>query len=249
MQCGQLESVVSERQNAEVWRVTRERRPKWPSATFLAALEEQELRDLVCYGELVEFRKGTPLIIRGEQKFDVFLLLDAVVKVTAPLDNEGEVLLAVRMGGDIVGEIAFADEQPRTATVTACGPVLAVRLDRHDLRAAINRHPRAGESLMSAITRKFRGSLERHIEISSFPPRVRVARALLVMAVEYGYKTEKGTSVGVSLTRTELGTLVGVSESTVQRALRALEREDLVKSSGRQQFLIPDMAALRRATL
>jgi CRP/FNR family transcriptional regulator, cyclic AMP receptor protein len=76
----------------------------------------------------MRFRKGQTLISEGEQADDIFLLLDASVKVSAQLDAGGRALLAIRIGGDVVGEIAAMDGGTRSATVSACGhePVIAV---------------------------------------------------------------------------------------------------------------------------
>ena len=110
----------------------------------------------------------------------MFLLLDAIVKVTAQMDEGGTALLAVRLGGDIVGEIALVDGQGRTATVSACGndPVTAVRVSHNEFRGLLNRHPDAAISLASAIGRKFRSATRRRIDSTGCEAKVRLARAL-----------------------------------------------------------------------
>jgi CRP/FNR family cyclic AMP-dependent transcriptional regulator len=229
----------------DAWRTAQRCRAEWPRASFLAELEVPVLRDFLSAGEIVEFRKGDALISEGDSAVDVFLLLDASVKVTAQLDSGGYALLAVRVGGDIVGEIAVVDGGERTATVRACRhePVVAVRLGRSDLRGLLARHPDAAMSLASAISRKLRAATRRRVDISGCTAKVCMARALLEIAEDYGHPTDRSTFIGVNLTQIELGTLVGVSETTAQRALRELRKEGVVVSEGRR-LLVPDMAAL-----
>jgi len=74
------------------------------------------LRDVLSTGELVWFRKGDALLREGDPASDVFLLLDASVKVTAQLDDGGRALIAIRAGGDIVGEIIEGGERCRLRT-------------------------------------------------------------------------------------------------------------------------------------
>jgi CRP/FNR family cyclic AMP-dependent transcriptional regulator len=233
-------------QNHDAWKIAQESAPKWPRASFLAKLKEPVKRDFLTSGELVNFRKGEALIREGEAASDVFLLLDAIVKVTARLDAGGQALLAVRAGGDAVGEIAFLDEVPRTATVSASGnqPSFAVRLDQGTLSDLLARHPGAAKLLTSAIIRKFRSATQRRVDISGCKSKVCMARALLEIAEDCGHSAEGGTFIGVNLTQMELGTLVGVSESTAHRALRALRRDKVIVSTG-QRLLVPDMAMLR----
>jgi CRP-like cAMP-binding protein len=239
---------VQGQQDAEAWQIIQDGRAEWPPATFLATLQSQELLDLACRGEVVKFPKGTSLISEGKEETHVFLLLDAIVKVTAPLGGGRSALLAVRMGGDIVGEIAFTDGGRRTATVTACGhnPVIALRLDRGALREVLDLHPSMEMSLTSAIARKLRASTRRRVDFSGSPPSDRLARALLELAEDYGHRTSNGTFISVNLTQIELGTLIGVSEKTAQRVMAELRDAGLVVSAGRR-LRIPDLPALRRA--
>jgi CRP-like cAMP-binding protein len=77
--------------------------------------------------------------------------------------------------------------------------------------------------------------------------KVGMARVVLELAEDYGYPVERGgLLVTVNVTQIELGTLVGVGETTAQRALRDLKKDGLVVSSGRR-LLIPSVTALRSA--
>jgi len=237
---------VSGRQNRTAWEFAQKCRSTWPRTTFLATLEQKALRDLVCCGNLERFAKGTPLIREGEKESDVLLLLRAVVKVTARLDSGDSGLLAVRVGGDVMGEIAYTDGGVRTATVTACrNEAVAVRICPDVLRDTLKRHPDASRSLTSVITRRFRTSTQRCIDISGAPPWRRLGRALLEVGDDYGVQTSAGTLIGVGLSQAELGTLVGVAEKTVQRALGELRERGLVETSGRQHYTLLDQEKLR----
>jgi CRP/FNR family transcriptional regulator, cyclic AMP receptor protein len=214
----------------------------------LAGLDPAVLRDFLDAGELKQFSTGDDLMCEGDPGGDTFLLLDASVKVTGRLDDGGAALLAIRLGGDIVGEIALVDGKPRTATVSACGvgPGTAVRIGHDAFHELLNDHPAAAVSLASAIGRKLRSATRRHIDSTRCPPKVRFARALLELAEDYGHLGRGGTIISVNLTRIELGTLVGVGKTTAERALRELKRDGLVKDTGRR-LLVPDLAALRDA--
>jgi CRP/FNR family cyclic AMP-dependent transcriptional regulator len=231
---------------ANAWQIAQRHRERWPRASFLTGLDPPVLRDFLDAGELTWFDAGDELMHEGEQAADMFLLLDAVVKVTAQMDEGGTALLAVRLGGDIVGEIALVDGQGRTATVSACGhdPVTTVRVSHDEFHGLLNRHPAAAVSLASAIGRKFRSATRRRIDSTGCEAKVRLARALLELAEDYGHPGHRGTLIGVNLTRIELGTLVGVGETTARRALRELKQDGLVKDTGRR-LLVPGLAALR----
>jgi CRP/FNR family cyclic AMP-dependent transcriptional regulator len=233
---------------ADIREIARRCRPEWPHGSFLAELKPSVLQDFLDAGELVSFRKGEVLVSEGDLGADVFLLLEDCVKATARLDEGKQALLAVRVGGDIVGEIAVLDGGVRTATVSTCGhgPVSAVRVGGDDLRRLLGSHPDAAVSLASAVSRKFRALTRLRIDITGRPAKVRMARALLEMAEDYGHPGIRGIIIGVNLTRIEIGSLVDAGPSTAERALRELRESGLILKVGRR-VLVPDMDLLRSA--
>jgi CRP/FNR family cyclic AMP-dependent transcriptional regulator len=148
--------------------IARRCRAEWPRTSFLARLNMPALRDFLSAGELSVFRKGDVLLYEGEEASHVFLLLDACVKVTTRLDAGGQALLAIRVGGDVVGE--------RTATVSACGNevVSTVRLSGEALRSVLDRNPDAAVSLASAVSHKLRSATRRRVDISCCTAKVRL---------------------------------------------------------------------------
>jgi CRP/FNR family transcriptional regulator, cyclic AMP receptor protein len=239
---------LTQQRPTDVWEIVRGCRSRWPRTSFLAGLEISVLRDFVTIGELVRFRKGEALLNEGATASDVFLLLDASVKVTARLSPQSQALLAIRADGDIIGEIAVMDGGERTATVRACGyqPNVTMRVDQDDLRSLLIRHPEAATSLAQVVSRRLRTATRRRVETSNCTSKVRMARAVLELAENYSQRVARGTLISVNLTQVELGTFVGVGETTAQRALRALRSDGLIGNSGRR-LLVPDVAALRSA--
>ena len=118
-------------------------RESWRPDSFLSQLGGSTLRSLISAGCTVEFHAGDTLITEGGTDTSVYLLLSSCVKVTARLGEVGEALLAVRFGGDLVGELAAVDARRRSATVKACGrtPVTASQVDRADFIEIIGGDP------------------------------------------------------------------------------------------------------------
>jgi CRP/FNR family transcriptional regulator, cyclic AMP receptor protein len=241
-------NVVAGKQDGDAGKVAEGSRAEWPRNSFLAELPAPVLQDFLSAGELVRFRSGEVLIDESGAGTEVFLLLDAGVKVTTPLDGGGHALLAIRVGGDVVGEIAVMDGGVRTATVSACGheSVIAVRVGRDAVFALLERDPDAAVSLAAAVSRKMRVATRRRVDSVGCSPKVRLARVILEMAEDYGQLFRSGTLIGVNLTKFELGTLVGISERTADRALGELLDDNLIGKVGRRLY-VSDMDLLRSA--
>lgn len=224
----------------------RDTRGTWRTGSFLGALPPEALHALVVAGEPVGFRKGERLIVEGDRGTDVFLLMSSFVKVTAGVSGTGEALLALRAGGEVVGEIAARDGGPRTATVTACGrePVRAVRIGRQGLDQCLADRPETRLKLEQMVMAKFRNAILRRVDNSSTRARVRLARALVTMAEDFGTPLRGSTVIQVDLTHVEWGTMISCSEKTVDRAMGDLARDGLVERN-RKRSIVRDLEALR----
>lgn len=224
-----------------------EYRPLWPRGSFLA--RSVALSAFAAVGEIRHFAPGTCLIEEGEQRSRVHLLLSACVKVTAQFDEHRHSLLGIRVGGDVVGELSAFDGMPPIATVRTCGqsPAVALVLERTAFSDVLVAHPQDAVLLNAAVAAKLRAATRRRVDFSGCSARVRLARALLEMAEDYGRRIlGPEVVIGVNLTQVELGTLIGASEATAQRALRALRADGLLLTEGKRP-IVRDLEALRRA--
>ncbi|SFB59075.1 cAMP-binding domain of CRP or a regulatory subunit of cAMP-dependent protein kinases [Amycolatopsis marina] len=219
----------------------------WRIDSFLSRLRRDTLDRLATVGRLVEFRAGDTLITEGDDDTAVLLLLSSFVKITAALDGTGDALLALRFGGDVVGEMAAVDHGKRSATVRACGraPVIAVSIDRGDFLSTLRPDPEAMLTLTATISSKLRSANQRRIDFTGCSTPVRLAKVLLELASTHGDSSNGATVIGVDLTQIEVGTLVGVKQATAERGLRKLRSSGLVDTSGRR-FIVRDLEALRR---
>jgi CRP-like cAMP-binding protein len=93
-------------------------------------------------------------------------LLSGFAKVTAAVENGETSLLALRAGGDTAGETAAMDGAPRSATVTACGPLTARVLRDGDLRSLLMRRPEVSMALTGIVADRLRGANRRRHEDS-----------------------------------------------------------------------------------
>src|SRR4051794_1876437 len=90
---------------------------RWLPDTLFGMVGPEVVSTLVDLGTPRAFRSGERLLAQGEDSSHVVLILAGIVKVTALTGNGRTVLLAIRVAGDAVGELAATDREPRTATV------------------------------------------------------------------------------------------------------------------------------------
>jgi CRP-like cAMP-binding protein len=182
--------------------------------------------------------------MRESERSDfVVILLDGVVKATGRTRDGRDALLAVRMGGDLVGEFAGVDEQQRSATVTTCGPVAARVSTRADFLDCMRRDPRISCAVSESIVAKLRVANSYRVDFTGCDAATRLARGLHQIAMTYGERVGDGAVIRWPITQPELATLVGAAEPTVHKALRSLRQSGVI-STGYRTITIENLALL-----
>ncbi|MER5640555.1 Crp/Fnr family transcriptional regulator [Kitasatospora sp. NPDC002227] len=215
----------------------------WPPAGLLGRVGEADRAVLLGLGHGVAYPAGQIVIHEADTSDFALLLLGGMVKVTARAQDGREALLAVRMAGDLVGEFAGIDGQPRIGTVTACGKVAARYILRSELLACTERRPAIGLALSASVVAKLRTATGRIVDFTGCDVLGRLARILHHLAVTYGRPGRNRAELPLS--QPEMATLVGAAESSVHKALRALRESGAVKT-GYRRITILDLDHLAR---
>jgi CRP/FNR family transcriptional regulator, cyclic AMP receptor protein len=118
-------------------------------APLFDGLSRKELTQLARVSEDIEVEPGKALCKEGETGHEFFVIVEGKVKVT----RKGR-RVALRGGGDFVGEIALLEEVPRTATVTAETPLRLFVLTRKDFRHLLDENPGVERKVLRALARR-----------------------------------------------------------------------------------------------
>ncbi|WP_329254385.1 Crp/Fnr family transcriptional regulator [Streptomyces sp. NBC_01478] len=218
---------------------------EWPARSLLGVLSPPARQELLGLGVPKEFEAGDVLLSEGAPDRHAVLLLSGFAKVTARVENGETSLLAVRVGGDTVGEMAAVDgSAPRSATVTACGAMATRILQPGLLHELLMRRPEVSVALTRIIADRLRWANRRRLDFRGYPAKVRLARLLVELATAYGRPTEGGVVVGCLLSQPELAALTGAAETTVHKGLRELRGKGLLET-GYRSTTIRDLARLK----
>ncbi|MEZ0094082.1 Crp/Fnr family transcriptional regulator [Streptacidiphilus sp. EB129] len=227
--------------SSQPWGAHRWNHQQWPRATLLGGLGDSGRRTLLSLGTLVQYADAGEVLVReGEQAAVVYLLIDGVVKATGLTESGREALLAIRMGGDLVGELAAIDGGTRSATVTTCGAVVARSIRIADFLDCLRRGPDIAHAVNRAVVGKLRHANTRRVDFYGYDVATRVARVLFHVAATYGDRDGNRALIRWSLTQPELASLAGAAEPSVQKVLRQLRSLDVV-STGYRSLTVLDL--------
>jgi CRP/FNR family transcriptional regulator, cyclic AMP receptor protein len=223
--------------------VTRDDEPYWAPGSFLARISPENRAELLALGITRRLTDGKHLLVEGMRDTHVEVIRKGHVKVTTNTGGASR-LLAIRLPGDIVGEFAAMTGGGRSATVTACGEVVSTVIRQTEFLRFLGRHPEVANQVTATVGERLRWANARRSEFAAFPVHVRLARVLGDIAESCGEAAGDGVLIGVRLSQTELATLVGAAEDTVQKSLRMLRERGLIRT-GYSRITVLDPAGLR----
>ncbi|MFF2787488.1 Crp/Fnr family transcriptional regulator [Streptomyces sp. NPDC058049] len=201
---------------------------------FLGSLSGPVREELLSIGSPQQYSPGEKILVEGTLGDHLVLLKAGCAKVTGKLANGHEALIAIRVGGDMVGEMAVIDDVPRSATVTACDEIDAHVVHGRAMRSFLGKCPEVAIQIMRLNSRRLRKANFWRIAFGESTVRVRLARALAELAETYGKTLGSHTLICIDLTQAELAELIGSKLRAVQETLKGFRAAGFVRTSRRQ---------------
>lgn len=217
----------------------------WPSVSLLGALPRETGRALLSLGTPRTYGPGSTLMNEGDRTTHVVLVLDGCVKVMGTTAGGRPSLLAIRAGGDLVGEQAALDGGNRSATVVSASHARTRDIGQREFLGFLHTCPGAALVLSQYVSAKLRRSTRYRVDLGGSPVLARLCRVLLELADSHGRRVPDGLLIGLPLTQPELAALVGAAVPSLERAIRLL-RDEGVLTTGYRRLVLHDSEALNR---
>ncbi|MFE9023844.1 Crp/Fnr family transcriptional regulator [Streptomyces sp. NPDC007808] len=196
-------------------------------------------------GTARSYEAGEIMLLEGATDTFVLVLLNGFTKVTTTDDQDTTALVDIRAAGDVMGETAAFDNEPRSATVRAAERVSVRRISQDEWLAWLARYQAAGLAVSRSLAHRSRTAVRRRTQFTRGPVIARLCRAVLDLTEQYGTRTPGGLSVRPGLTHAEWGEFIGARERRVQHALQELRAAQAV-SYGRCRLTVHSVPTLRQ---
>lgn len=192
-------------------------------------------RNVQEHARKVRFNPGEYLCSEGATDQSVYVLISGTVRIVVASRSGSQVVLGERGPGELVGEMAFLDDGPRSAGVVAKVSVEAYLMTASGFAQVLGAQPQLALDLLSALAVRLR-EITARVASRSSDIESRLAERLLLLA-----DTEGADKLGV--TQQELAEWVDATREAVARALANFRSEGLV-STGRGTLTITDRPGL-----
>jgi len=119
---------------------------------FLPGRADVDWTRLLHHMETIRFRAGEVVIAAGEADRALYLISEGTVEVLVPA-RRGLRRVRTQSKGTILGEVAFLDGRPRSATVQGVTDGEILRLSLEGFEALSARHPDLGRAILFDLGR------------------------------------------------------------------------------------------------
>lgn len=210
-----------------------------PHITMIGEQLWSQLRDLAP-------RRSRParsvLLRQGDPGTHVILLDSGSTLVTLTGQSGERTLLAVRGAGELLGELAVLDSQPRSASVIAAETCMVHIVPAADFLTFVDKYDLLAPLLRHAIAR-VREAESVRLELATASVPARLASALTRLADLSSATTRE---LSVRLTQTELSQMIGASRNAIGTALRPWREHGWLDTTPGGGLVVRDIAATRR---
>jgi CRP-like cAMP-binding protein len=207
-----------------------------------------EAADLQRISELAvprAFQPGQAVFREGDASDTCYIVREGRARAVRT-HRDGRTITLARFGpGDIFGELAMFEDELRSATVEAIGPMSVVAVLGPHMRRLMSEHPQIATRLAIALGRRLREMNERLSRQSFQTVQSRVASVLSELAAQEVAAGRGPQDVLITATQADLAQLAGSSRESASRFLAVLERAGVI-SQGRGRLTVHRPQALEQ---
>lgn len=206
-------------------------------------LDDNALRLLAERAHEHKFRKNQLLFVAGEEARGLYVIIEGAVRAFRVSQDGREQVIHVERAGATIAEVPVFDDGTYPSNAAAEQATTTLFIDKQDVQRLCLEHPQIALASLRVLAGRLRRCAELVEALSLREVGQRLARFLLAEARASGTRMERGISISLTQTNTQVAARIGSVREVVSRALTRLQQDGLIVVEGRQ-LIIPDVAAL-----
>ena len=176
----------------------------------------------------------TAIIVAGDKPDVLYYIVEGSVSVLIEDDEGHEIVLAYLNPGEFFGEMGlFGEDESRSAWVRARTECILAEISYPSFKQLAMDDSEILFALSSQMATRLRNTSRKVGDLAFLDVTGRVARTLLDLAHQPDALTHPD-GMQISITRQELGRIVGCSREMVGRVLKTLEDQGLITAHGKK---------------
>jgi CRP/FNR family transcriptional regulator, cyclic AMP receptor protein len=212
---------------------------------FRSLLDDSARAELDSLGRRSRYPVGAYVLREGDSITLMGVVIEGLLKVVMHRSDGRAIVLGVVGPGDLIGEIAALDGEPRAASVIALTQT-EVRLIPNEVFVDFRkRRVDVTEALLALVVSRVRTRDQALLDIGTSDGVGRMCRRLVDLADRFGTRDAAGVVAFESpVNQSDMAAWAGMSREAVVKALSSLRRLGWVENTGNTYRLL-DAAAIR----
>lgn len=197
---------------------------------LFAQLSDPDLTTLAYNFRLRRYAREDTLFHHGDNSTDIYVVLSGKVRIYKINLSGYETSINIFGRGDIIGELAAIDNQPRSATAKALEHCQVLELRAELFCQFMQSMPGLALGMVHLLAGKLRWTAEYAETIAQYDAAGRLLHLLLLYNEQFGQELEPGRryELDLGLRQGSLATLVGISRESINKILQEWRQRALI---------------------
>jgi CRP/FNR family transcriptional regulator, cyclic AMP receptor protein len=184
------------------------------------------IKQLAGYVTTRRVQRGAAIFAKGDPGNGLMAVVRGSVRISLPTMDGREVVLDHIRPGEVFGEMALLDGQPRSADATASEDCELAVIDRRNFIQFVQHQPEVAAKLLEVLCGRLRHTNEQVEDVMFTSLAVRLAKLLLRFSSTGGVN---GAGKRLTITQRELSQMIGVARESTNKQLRVWEKRGWVR--------------------
>jgi CRP/FNR family transcriptional regulator, cyclic AMP receptor protein len=189
------------------------------------ALTPAQMKQLVSLARARRIASGTTLFMKGDAGVELFAVVSGTVKIAVPSSDGREAVFNLIHAGEIFGEIALLDGQPRTADAVALTDCELMVIARRDFLSFVDSEPKLARKLIALLCARLRVAGMRMEEVVFSNLQARLAYLLVRLLEKHDAAAHKKR---LAITQQRVSEMLGTSRESVNKQLQIWAKRKVI---------------------
>lgn len=204
------------------------------SISLFAELSDRELETILDDLRVREYRRDDIIFRQGDESRELYIVFKGKLRIYKVSPAGNETSIAIFGPGDIIGEMAAIDPEPRSTTVKALSSVTLLVMSHEAFYQHLKSMPRLSLGMNHLLVQKLRWTAAYAETVAQFDAAGRLLHILLLYNRQYGEKQVDAEGqtryvMTLALNQTDLASMVGARREWINRILRDWRNRGLIE--------------------
>ncbi len=211
---------------------------------ILSNIKNETIKEMTGKSFFRIYKKEEILFIEGENNQNIYLICKGKAIVSKSTPEGEEKIIYILQKGDFINEMSI-DDRSTSVTVSMIEDSKILCFLKKDVLKWMKEDFDFNMLILNSLSNKLRKSFRQIRNLGLKKTNARICSKLWKLCRDYGEKKENNIYIDLNLTHTQLASMVGTSRESINRFLKQLEREEIIKQKN-QKIIILDFEKLER---